>query len=301
MDREETIHVIANKALTFLRGGYDGDSTSVRPDTRPQAVPAWIRDTDTFRFAARDGSVLEIEIKTLPASNSSFTACGLPESVLRPAGSMKQSGEGNDDSVPNDQQEQQTERKGRGRGPLLWQYFNAERTSTIYRELLFNWVSLSVPARLTNDHVVEQIARAASIPVESLSDHLAQSVFPRGQVVSGFAGDEFDKIADNYRNMQWWVSDTGLNMEIVSTPFSQLPRPSLSTRDHAVHEIVGEKNFKALTNREIMGDRKIGRELSRQYTFKSGSDATKSCFDRIRRAMGYPLSRTITNERSPQG
>lgn len=62
---------------------------------------------------------------------------------------------------------------------------------------------------------MEETARACNIPIESLSDHLNLPAFPRGQVIFGFAGDEFDKIADNYANMQWWLSDTGLNMEIV--------------------------------------------------------------------------------------
>jgi hypothetical protein len=61
---QETIHVIANKALTFLKDGYGGEQITVRPSNRPQSVPAWIRDTDTFRFAAKDGSVMEVEIKT---------------------------------------------------------------------------------------------------------------------------------------------------------------------------------------------------------------------------------------------
>jgi len=52
-------------------------------------------------------------------------------------------------------------------------------------------------------------------------------------------------------------------------------------------------NFKNLTNREIMRDRKIGMQLKRDHKLKAGTDATKACLDRIRRAKGYPLSRDI--------
>ena len=65
---QETIQVIAKKALTFMKDGYGGAQITVKPGSRPQLVPAWIRDTDTFRFAAKDGSVMEVEIKMpLPA------------------------------------------------------------------------------------------------------------------------------------------------------------------------------------------------------------------------------------------
>ncbi len=74
------IHVIANKPLTFLKDGYGGEQITVRPGSGPQLVPAWIRDTDTFRFAIRDGSVLEVEIKTpaLPTSSAPHGVPGAP-------------------------------------------------------------------------------------------------------------------------------------------------------------------------------------------------------------------------------
>jgi hypothetical protein len=73
---------------------------------------------------------------------------------------------------------------------------------------------------------------------------------------------------------------------------------ALSKRDHSIHEIVGAVNFNSLTNSDIMRDAKIGRQLRKDHSLKIGKDATKSCLDRIRRAMGYPLSRNITNKRS---
>jgi hypothetical protein len=57
-------------------------------------------------------------------------------------------------------------------------------------------------------------------------------------------------------------------------------------------------NFNSLTNGDIMRDANIRRQLRKEHSLKIGEDATKSCLDRIRRAMGYPLSRNITNKRS---
>lgn len=62
---------------------------------------------------------------------------------------------------------------------------------------------------------MEQIAQACQIPVESLSDVLNQLAYPRGQAFFDHVGNIFDHIADNYDNMQWWLSDNGLNMAVV--------------------------------------------------------------------------------------
>jgi hypothetical protein len=114
--------------------------------------------------------------------------------------------------------------------PLLWQNFSYERTSKTskFRDLLrYNFVSSSVPAHCTNRDAVRQIAREFHIPIESLPDDLNQPLLLRGQSIFGFAGDEIDKIAEDYVNMQWWLSDVGLNMAIV-TPAKPV---SISTFD----------------------------------------------------------------------
>jgi hypothetical protein len=77
-------------------------------------------------------------------------------------------------------------------------------------------------------------------------------------------------------------------------------KPSFSKRDQDVHEAVGEKNFKSLTNAEIMRDRNIGKHIKNKFSLKAGAEDTKACLDRIRRAKGYPLSREITSKRSTQ-
>lgn len=58
------MYVIANRALLFLRDGYTGERISVKPGGGPQPVPDWVRESDTFRYAVKDGSLMEVEIKT---------------------------------------------------------------------------------------------------------------------------------------------------------------------------------------------------------------------------------------------
>jgi hypothetical protein len=104
---------------------------------------------------------------------------------------------------------------------ILWQNFSLERTSKTskFRDLLiYALVNSSVPAPLTHRDVVQQIAEKSQIPIESLPAELSQPVFSRGRPIFGYAGNEFDKIADEYPNMQWWLSDIGLNMAIVKPP-----------------------------------------------------------------------------------
>lgn len=126
--------------------------------------------------------------------------------------------EHSDRNASNDHGKELARLRVRQSDPRLWRNFSYEKTSKTskFRELLIcNFVSLSIPANRTHRDVVKQIARESHIPVDRLCDDLDLPVFPRGQAIFGYPGDEFDQIADNYDNMQWWVSDTGLNMTIV--------------------------------------------------------------------------------------
>lgn len=60
---QKLIHIIVNKALVFLRDGYNGEQLTVRPASGPQQVPIWVSESSTFKHAATDGSVMELEIK----------------------------------------------------------------------------------------------------------------------------------------------------------------------------------------------------------------------------------------------
>ena len=122
----------------------------------------------------------------------------------------------------------------------LWGHFSYEKTSKTskFRDLLiYSFVRLSIPGGRTNRDVVEQIAKGSHIPVESLSDELNQPVDPGSRAIFGVAGDEFDRIADNYDNMQWWVSDAGLNMAIAS-PAN--PNPRIPTFDELAGRLFAE-------------------------------------------------------------
>jgi hypothetical protein len=107
--------------------------------------------------------------------------------------------------------------------PELWRKFDyqkASKTSKLCQVLVSKFVSLTIPSKRTNRDAVKQIAMESQIPIESLCDELNSPVFPRSQVIFGFAGDEFDNIAQNYPNIQWWITDAGLNMGTVNPAVS---------------------------------------------------------------------------------
>lgn len=117
--------------------------------------------------------------------------------------------------------------RGRQCDPLLWCRFNYDKTSKtskLRESLIYKFMSFSVPGPCSNRDVVERISAESGIPIESLSDDLRQTVSPRPRVVFGFVGDEFDKIAQYYDHMQWWLSDGGLNITVVK-PVNPVPNP----------------------------------------------------------------------------
>ncbi|MDX2151417.1 MAG: hypothetical protein SFV54_11840 [Bryobacteraceae bacterium] len=72
---------------------------------------------------------------------------------------------------------------------------------------------------------------------------------------------------------------------------------SLSDRDQRVRKAIGAERFRSLTNAEIMRDANAKKVL-RAEGLEAGSDAVKSCLDRIRKADGHLLSRDIVKKRS---
>jgi hypothetical protein len=75
---------------------------------------------------------------------------------------------------------------------------------------------------------------------------------------------------------------------------------SLSIRDQQIHDLIGSERFRNLKNAEIMKDPALKKSLRNDFDLEQGSDAAKSCLDRIRHAREYPLSREITKIRSAQ-
>jgi len=71
----------------------------------------------------------------------------------------------------------------------------------------------------------------------------------------------------------------------------------LSARDLQIHDFVGGERFRTLANAEIMKNPGVKKRLRLDFGMESG-DAVKRCFDRIRQAKGYPLSREISKKRS---
>jgi len=105
--------------------------------------------------------------------------------------------------------------------PLRWSRFNFQRTTDrklFRRVILDNSVTCTLPAPWTHRDLVLEVAKRShnQIPIESLPSELSQGVHPRGRAVSGFVGNCIDQIASNYQDMQWWVSEKGLNMAIVT-------------------------------------------------------------------------------------
>lgn len=112
----------------------------------------------------------------------------------------------------------------------LWSRFlwgRSSKTVDALHLLKNNFVSLTVPGPCTLSEVVKGIASCAAtpVPIESLSDELNATKLGRGKVCFDCAGDLFNQIATNYPDMRWWISATGLNMEIV------FPDPVLSPFD----------------------------------------------------------------------
>ncbi|MGA2713572.1 MAG: DUF2513 domain-containing protein [Bryobacteraceae bacterium] len=118
--------------------------------------------------------------------------------------------------------------------PLFWRRFNNEKTSNtspLRETLIHTVIGVTVPKEFSNRDVVELIAAKSEIPIESLSTVLNEPIFSRARTMHGFVGDEFDQIARDYEGMQWWLSDNGLNMDIVS--------PATPQRAPTFDELVG--------------------------------------------------------------
>ena len=83
-----------------------------------------------------------------------------------------------------------------------------------------NFVNCSLPGPCRRDQIVSTICEKASIPItiQRLSTELISRVLPRGTVVFRSVWDELNSIARNYPNMQWWISDRRLIMDIVEPP-----------------------------------------------------------------------------------
>lgn len=126
--------------------------------------------------------------------------------------------------------------------PIGWSRFNSHRSSRsngakLFRDqILNNIVSHSVPSGWTHRTLIEEIAADASVPIdiEFLDEKLSRfedidgpKAFgaPRGRVVFGFVGNILDKIIfHNHDDLEWWISDKGLNVGLPESQLSDFDR-----------------------------------------------------------------------------
>jgi TIR domain len=103
-----------------------------------------------------------------------------------------------------------------------WLHFNQQKTAKNDGELLCdelisgNFVSHTVPAPASMRKIVEEIAKHSQkpIPIDSLAEALSEPVLSRGKVLFGSPGDCIDGIMANYDNLEWWISNKGLNVTV---------------------------------------------------------------------------------------
>ena len=127
---------------------------------------------------------------------------------------------------------------------VMWSRFSNERTPKRAREWLYgrleNHIGCTVSAPCSLGQVVTAICEKAqhAVPIELLSLQLRAPVLHRAETVFGSAWDAIDEIACNYPNMQWWISEHGLTMDIV------IPTPPPQDFDQIAGKLVFEMRQK---------------------------------------------------------
>jgi hypothetical protein len=117
-----------------------------------------------------------------------------------------------------------------------------------------NHVSVTVAGPCSLREVVERIAASAEVPIPIgfLSSRLDAVILRRGLVCFGTAGDLFDEATQGLDRMEWWLSDSGLNIDVVQS--------SLGRFDEVAGRLVGEKWTGGLLKEALL---KIADEIDR--------------------------------------
>lgn len=113
----------------------------------------------------------------------------------------------------------------------MWSRFEGERTCRAgFSRLEQDWrngnyVSCTIPAPCTHKDIVEQVAAKSvrPIPIDALPPVLSTTVLSRGVAIFGPPWNEFDRIAKNYPDLCWWLTEKGLRIDKVSEPASDEP------------------------------------------------------------------------------
>jgi hypothetical protein len=138
-----------------------------------------------------------------------------------------------------------------------WGNFDLDRTIHSGKEFIpalleDNHVSCSLPGGVAHQRVVGEITRNAeqSIPIDTLSPVLKTISLPRGRVVFGSSWDQIDQIAAAYSNMRWWMSESGLRMEVILTSAASPPAAGdSSTFEQTVARLFREAQLNSKTGR----------------------------------------------------
>jgi hypothetical protein len=114
--------------------------------------------------------------------------------------------------------------------PWMWGAFNKSRSAQgkqlFLEQILDNIGNLSVPAGSSHFTLIEELAARAQprIAIEGLSEELKRTTFPRGNTVWEFVGNILDQIVRNYPDLEWWISEKGLNIGAKLPPKSSLSK-----------------------------------------------------------------------------
>jgi hypothetical protein len=152
---------------------------------------------------------------------------------------------------------------------FLWSRFSSERTKKTHGQKLFrdvilnNSTSHTVLGPCSHLELVEQIATQSKrpIPIASLSNALSRSGILRGRTIMGFPGSYFDNIARNHEGMRWWVSEHGLNMEVIASADR-----NISKFDELAGRLMFEARPRRLSNRRLPPTEygRVGSDLDRR-------------------------------------
>jgi hypothetical protein len=138
-----------------------------------------------------------------------------------------------------------------------WPHFSSQRTiisggQKLFRGLISdNFISSSIKGPCTHREVVMQIVKHSDKPLklESIPKELGSCILPRGNILFGNPGDCLERIARNYPDMHWWMSDIGLNLGTVPNV-----SPNISQFDSFAGRLVCEARSKRqLSHRFLPG------------------------------------------------
>lgn len=131
--------------------------------------------------------------------------------------------------------------------------------------------------------------------VSSAISNLTKEDVLSGGVGTGAVTESAERSADQLTSQPGNIVSHLCQVGVLNDACSK-QSPSLSPRDWQVCQRVGAERFRTLTNAEIMREVSVKKDLLVNCELKWG-DAAKLSFDRIRRAMRYPLSRAIVQKR----